>query len=261
MKILVFSDLHRYDGNMEEFHSERKLVQYALPMLEGFIRVAKEEGVSLAVNLGDLIQDTNDKALDRACLSDMLARLDGFPCPCHSVLGNHDMKMMDTMDEIDAVMGDKSTTYSIDFEGYHLVFLTTELRPEMGNGRGGSYKTQHLSESTLRWLEQDLAKNTHPCFVFTHFPLADDSRVLDECMYMSNRREVRKILGRAENIRAVFVGHQHTPRTVEAEGLQYYVVGSPTFSSAEDGVPIGVFRMIETDGDRIDIIERHVILP
>ena len=260
MKILVFSDLHYFGGDAENFHSDRKLVQYALPMLEALIGVAKEEGVSLAVNLGDLIQDTGDKARDLSCLSYMLERCNRFPCPCHCVLGNHDMKMIDSMDEIKAITG-KPISYSIDHEGYHLVFLTTEIRPEMGTGRGGSYKTRHLAESTLQWLSQDLAKNTLPCFVFTHFPLVDDSRVNDACAYMSNRAEVKEILYSTKNVKAVFVGHQHPPRVVEENGLTYYVVGSPTFSPAEDGIPIGVYRMIEADGDRIEIHERHIVLP
>ena len=261
MKILVFSDLHYFGGDMEIFHSERKLVQYALPMLDAFIKVAEDEGVSLAVNLGDIIQDTGDKEKDLSCLSYMFERLKRFPCPCHSVLGNHDMKMMDSIDEIEAVMEQERTTYSIDYEGYHLVFLTTEIRPEMGTRRGGSYKTQHLSQSTLQWLSQDLAKNTLPCFVFTHFPLVDDSRVTDACAYMSNRAEVKEILYSTKNVKAVFVGHQHPPRVMEENGLTYYVVGSPTFAPAEDGIPIGVYRMIEADGDRIDIQERRIVLP
>ncbi len=261
MKILVFSDLHYFGGDMEKFHSERKLVQYALPMLDALIRAAAEEGASLAVNLGDLIQDTGDKASDRSCLSFMLERLKDFPCPCYSVLGNHDMKMMDTAQEIEAVMETGSASYSIDHEGYHLVFLMTELLPEKGNGRGGSYKTQHMAQSALHWLEQDLAKNTLPCFVFSHFPLADDSRVTDECMYMSNRAEVMEILDRAAGIKAVFAGHQHTPRVVFANGVAHYVVGSPTFSPKEDGIPIGVYRVIEAEGDRIEIREHRIVLP
>lgn len=260
MKILVFSDLHYFGGDAEKFHSDRKLVQYALPMLDAFIGVAEDEKVSLAVNLGDIIQDTGDKAQDLCCLSYMFRQLSRFPCPCHCVLGNHDMKMMDSIDEIEAVMNQKRTTYSIDCEGYHLVFLTTEILPEMGTGRGGSYKTRHLSQSALLWLSQDLAKNALPCFVFTHFPLVDDSRVPDECMYMSNRAEVREILCRDPNVKAVFVGHQHTPRVMEENGLTYYVVGSPTFSPTEDEIPIGVYRMIEADGNRIDIREHRVRL-
>ena len=260
MKILVFADLHYFGGTAKTFNTERKLVQFALPMLKALIKVAEEEKVDLAVNLGDLIQDDNDKQRDLDALAMLFDMLKGFSCPCYSVLGNHDLKMMDSLSEVECLTGQESTTFSMDLHGYHLVFLTTELRPELGRDRGGSYKTQYLAESTLRWLEKDLAKNTLPYFLFSHFSIAEDDRVTDECMFMKNREAVKKIVYADGRLQAVLAGHQHAPKTVDEGGVTHYIVGSPTTCFDGSGIPLGVYRMIETDGDRFTVEERRIVL-
>ena len=260
MKILIFTDLHYFGGKEKLFNTKRKLVEFAEPILDAFKEIAIKENVTCAVNLGDIIQDTNDKALDLACLSLMFDRLKEFPCPVYSVLGNHDLKMMDTVDEVASLIGQNPANFSMDAEGYHLVFLSPELRPELGTARGGSYKTQYIGEDTLAWLKEDLRQNALPTFVFTHFPMAEDPRVQDECMFMKNSADVKKILLESGHVKAVFVGHQHTPRFVEEDGIPYYIIGSPTVSLLEDGIPLGVFRMIETNGDGFSVAERYAKL-
>ena len=260
MKILVFTDLHYFAGTEKLFNTKRKLVEYAEPMLDAFIQIAKREKVDLVVNLGDIIQDTNDKELDLSALSYMFGRLKEFSCPVYSVLGNHDLKMMDSIDEVEPLIEQNRATFSTDLGGFHLVFLSPELRPELGTARGGSYKTQHLGEKTLRWLSEDLKATSLPTLLFTHFPIADDPRVQDECMFMKDGAAVREILGEHDHVKAVLVGHQHTPRFVVEAGIPYYIIGSPTVSLLEDGIPIGVFRMIETKGDSFTVTERHAKL-
>lgn len=260
MKILVFADLHYFAGTEKLFNAKRKLVEFAEPMLDEMIETVRREKVDLVVNLGDLIQDTNDKALDLSALSYMFGRLKEFPAPVYSVLGNHDLKMMDTVEEVEGLIGQNPANFSRDAEGYHLVFLSPELHPELGTARGGSYKTQYIGEDTLAWLKEDLRQNALPTFVFTHFPMAEDPRVQDECMFMKNSADVKKILLESGHVKAVFVGHQHTPRFVEEDGIPYYIIGSPTVSLLEDGIPLGVFRMIETNGDGFSVAERYAKL-
>ncbi len=260
MKILVFADLHYFGGERKGFNAKRKLVEYAEPMIEEFKRISAHENVSLVINLGDIIQDTNDKLLDLLCLSMMFKKLKEFPCPVYSVLGNHDLKMADSIEEVESLIEQNRASFSVDIDGYHLVFLSPELHPEFGTKRGGSYKTQYIGKNTLRWLEADLA-NTHlPVLLFTHFPLADDPRVEDECAFLKNRDEVKQILLKNGQIKAVFVGHQHTPRFLEEDGIPYYIIGSPTTSLHEDGVPLGVYCMIETKGEELTILQRFITL-
>lgn len=259
MKILVFTDLHYYGGDNPQFNTSKKLVKYALPMLDELMKIAESENVDFVVNLGDIIQDTYDKQRDIECLTFMFEKLKGFSCPCYSVLGNHDMKMMDSEKEVEAIMGYESN-YSFDKDGFHFVFLTTDVRPELGIDRGGIYKTQTLPEKTLEWLEKDLDNNKLPCLVFTHFTLCEVESVPDPCMFLKNRAEVKAIFEKHKNIKAVFNGHQHTPKIREEKGLTYYVVGSPTASPEENGVPIGEYAFVETYGSEITVSKRNIVL-
>ena len=260
MKILVFADLHYFAGTEVKFDPKEKLVAFAEPMLEAFRRVAEEEEVTLAVNLGDIIQDTNDKAQDLACLSLMFDRLAAFPCPVYSVLGNHDLKMMDTVGEVECLMGQNPATFSRDLDGYHLVFLSPELHPELGLSRGGSYKTQYIGEDTLAWLREDLRKTALPTLLFMHFPIAEDDSLGDECLFLKNRDAVKQILRESGRVKAVFVAHQHTPRYRVEDGIPHYVIGSPTAASEVAGVPLGIFHMIEAEGDAFRVTDRYVRL-
>ena len=99
MKVLVFTDLHYYGGTQAYCISKKKLVQFAEPMLDEFKRISKEEKVDFVINLGDIIQDTNNKELDLDCLKYIFGRLQEFSCPVYSVLGNHDLKMMDSIEK------------------------------------------------------------------------------------------------------------------------------------------------------------------
>ena len=258
VKILVFADLHYFGGSEKLFNADKKLVEYAEPMLEEFIRIADDDDVSLVVNLGDIIQDTNDKELDIRCLEYIFGKLKAFKCPVYSVLGNHDLKMMDSVSEVEKIMGYESSVYSVDHEGFHLVFLTTGVRPELGLLRGGSYKTQYLSGDSILWLKNDLENNRLPCLIFTHFPLAEDESVQDECMFMKNRDEVKAIINGDKNVKAVFSGHQHRPKEICENGLDYYIAGSPTTSPEADGIPLGVYMIIETEGENIMVTKKNL---
>lgn len=260
MKILVFADLHYYGGDVKNFNSERKLVEFAVPILNELIQTAQREQVCAVVNLGDIIQDAGNKESDIKSLEYMFGCLKEFKCPCYSVLGNHDLKMMDSLKDVEPIMGCDSSRYSVDIGGFHLVFLTTDVMPELGTARGGSYKTQNLSQQGLEWLKNDLENNNLPSLLFTHFPLVYDEAVRDECGYMKNREDVKEIIRADKNIRAVFSGHCHTPKVLEENGIKHYVVGSPTTSLKADGIPMGVYRIIETVGDDIITTEHRIVL-
>ncbi len=260
MKILVFADLHYYSGTEPKFDTSKKLVQYADAMLQALIKKAEEEKVDFVVNLGDSIQDNNDKEGDKESLRLVFERQKAFPCPCYTVLGNHDMKMMDSKKEVEAILG-YETTYSFDRGGYHFVFLTTDVDTEKDFLRGGIHRTWVLPEKTLRWLEIDLEKNTLPCILFTHFALAEDESITDECLFLKNRNEVKAVLARHDNIKAAICGHQHIGRVHKEGGIPYYLIASPT-AAEEDapGVPCGAYAILETEGEEVTVLEKRIRL-
>ena len=261
MKLLIFADVHYYGGDMETaiFSKTKKLVQYALPLLDALAdRMSREYHPDLCVNLGDIIQDTQSHDGDVQALAFMGERLKSFASPCRSLLGNHDMKMMQSRREAEALLGQDSATYSVDRDGMHLVFLTTGFWPERGPERGGIIRSHEVTAEELAWLKADLAKNDLPCILFTHYPLAEDPSVSDECMFLKNRAEVKEILRHDANIRAVFSGHQHRTKILMEDGIPYYVLGSLTGCPAENGIPDGVYFEVETDGTDVHVCEKHL---
>ena len=259
MRILVFADLHYFGDPIETalFNTKQKLVRFAEPLLEKLTALLQADDI--CINLGDIIQDTNDKQKDLDCLQYMFGKIKEMPCPCYSLLGNHDLKMMDTVKEVEDIVGHPST-FSMDVGGFHLVFFTTALRPELGLGRGGIFKTQYVSDETLLWLKKDLAANTLPALVFTHFGLAEDSTLEDECLFMKNRQAVKDILKKDKHLVAVFSGHQHRTKTHVEDGVIYYHLGSMTALGDTAGVPSGVYFELLLDDTNLTVTEKHIIL-
>ena len=264
MKIIIFADVHYFAGDLETaiFNKKNKLVRYAIPLLDILSEKARDEhGADMCVNLGDIIQDTQDHDKDLEALRFMFGKLENMGVPCYSILGNHDLKMMSSTSEVEAVMGYERSTYSFDRDGYHLVFLTTEVRPELGLARGGCYKTQYLSNRDIAWLSEDLKNNELPCIIFTHFPLAEDESRDDECMFMKNRAEVKNIIKNDKNLLAVFSGHQHTTKTIVEDGVSYYLLGSLIGSNEMNGIPDGVYFEVDLIDGTIEVKEHHLETP
>ena len=261
MKIIVFSDLHYFAADVEKaiFDTKKKLVKYSLPMLDKLTeKINSEYKADLAINLGDLIQDTTDHDGDIKALKFIFERLKKINCPCYSVLGNHDLKMMDSVKEVEEIMGHESS-FSVNADGYHLVFLTTEVRPELGTERGGCYKAQYLANETLGWLESDLKQNDLPCLIFTHYALAEDSEVTDECMFIKNRSDVKKILLTDSNVKAVFCGHQHINKELLEDGIKYYVLGSMIADREMTGTPDGVYFEIDLGEEGFTVNRKRIL--
>ena len=81
MKIIAFADVHYFAGDLESaiFNTKRKLVSYALPMLDRITeKINNEYKPDLAVNLGDIIQDTTKHDEDLEALLRSLCGQDIF---------------------------------------------------------------------------------------------------------------------------------------------------------------------------------------
>ena len=259
MKAIVFADLHYFGGDLSVavFNTRQKLVEYSLPLFDKVCDRAESFGADVCINLGDSIQDSQDHDTDLAALGFIFGKFREMSRPCYSVFGNHDLKMMNSREEAEAATGYGCSTYSVDVDGYHLVFLTTEVRAELGTLRGGCYKTQSMSDKEMEWLRRDLEKNTLPTVIFTHFPLAEDKSIDDECMFMKNRADLKKIIKNDKNVLAVFSGHQHITKLIEEDGVKYYLLGSLIALNEAAGTPDGVYFELETNDGELAVTERH----
>lgn len=267
-KIVIFSDLH-YSPELPTNHGARigrKLIQYSLPVLEEIINeinyVIKPD---IVLNLGDLIEDCNNHDKDIENLNYIWSKLKRINAPFYSAIGNHDLRSMSSRREVEGIMGYDHSTYSIDICGIHLVFLGTYVNHQIGNGAGGILKTQFISIEDMKWLENDLKRNKFPVLVCVHFGIAEDNMKgnwwFENCperALLSNRKEVKEILKKDKNVIGVFSGHQHWTKKVVEDDIPYYVVGSLIENIKDDGVPDGVYFIIEFDGENLEVIEKHI---
>lgn len=257
MKLILFTDLHHYHGDRETaiFGKSKKLTQYALPMLEQLIeKVNNEYKPDAVINLGDSIQDANDQEADAIGLSFIFEQFKRFNCPCYSVLGNHDMKMFDSKEEISTIVGQEKFTYSVDLGGYHFVFMTNDIKPELGTAGGGVVKTHSMAEADIEWLREDLAKNDKPCILCTHYAFLGDGWKSPYAK-IENREKLFEVFDGDQNLMAVLSGHTHVADAEQRNGVDYHVFGSPIADQTQCGKPDSVYYELEIEGRELKITE------
>lgn len=203
------------------------------------------------INLGDSIQDANDHDADVKSLSTVAEKFKEFRCPYYMVLGNHDLKMFDSTREAEAIFGYDSFTYSLDLGGYHLIFLTNEVRPELGTAGGGTKKTHSLAEKDLVWLREDLQKTDKPCLIFTHYVFFEKVPGAG----IQNAEQVVDVLHKSGKVLAAFSGHTHQAYSEKRSGIAYHVLGSPIADLQETGTPDKVYYEVDLRGSEITVTE------
>ena len=266
-RLIVFSDIHYLDErpNKLDFNLSRKLTQYSLEIIEKLINIINKRKPDVSICLGDLIEDTFNHDKDIINYTYIWNILKKINIPFYSVIGNHDLRTMNSRKEIEEIMGYKNATFSFDLNGYHFIILTTDIREDLGGNDGGIYKAQCMSEKEIDWLKEDLIKNRLPCIIFTHFGLAEDKQIGNywfeknpEDGLMNNRQEVKEIIKSDDNVIAIFSGHQHWTKQLKEDGKNYYVVGSLTDNIDMLGIPDGIYLEVELTDRNVKIIEKHI---
>lgn len=268
-KLVIFSDIHYAPEKPVNNGSiiDRKLMHQAVPLLEELIeKINNEIKPDIVINLGDLVEDFNDHDKDIINLNFIWDILKKIKPKFYSLAGNHDLRSMSSRKEVEQVMGYEHSTFSMDLSGYHFVFLGLDVNTNLGVESGGIFKTQFVSNEDLEWLKKDLDKNKLPVLVFNHFGIAEDNMEgnwwfgrAPEHALLGNRKELKEILKKDKNLIAVFSGHQHWTKRIVEDGISYYVVGSLTENSNDDGVtPDGVYFEVDLEGENIDVKERHL---
>lgn len=269
-RIVIFSDMHYAPEKKVNNGSkiEKKLTKYAETLLEKITdEINNNLKPDLVLNLGDLIQDFNDHDKDIINLNYIWDKFKKINVPFYSCIGNHDLRSMSSRKEVEQIMGYDHSTFSFDIAGMHIVILGTFVNNEVGTAGGGIFKTQFISDKDLEWLKNDLEKNNLPSIVCVHFGVAEDEMKgnwwferCPETALLGNRKELKEILKSDKNLLAVFSGHQHWTKKIIEDGIPYYVVGSMTENINNDGIPDGVYFIVEFDGEKLDVIEKHIRL-
>ena len=270
LKVVMFSDLHYAPERPINNGSviDRKLTDLALPLLDKLIeKINNKIKPDVVFNLGDLVEDFNDKNQDLVNLSFIWNKFKDIKVPFYSLIGNHDLRSMDSRTEVEKIMGYNHSTFSFDIKGYHFVLLGLDVNNKIGHEYGGIYKTQFISNKDLEWLKEDLKNNKLPCVVLSHFGVAEDDMKGNwwfeknpSHALLGNRKELKEILKADKNLIAVFSGHQHWTKFNIEDNISYYVIGSMTENINDDNVPDGIYFEIELNDKNISILENHIRL-
>lgn len=263
LKICVFSDIH-YIDEKPEWKVNRKLVEYAEPLTDKIIdKVNNEIKPDICINLGDMIQASKNKEKDLANLEYIWKKLQGFNVPFYTLIGNHELKSVESNKEIMDVLGYENATYGVDVNGYHLLFIGTDVNEE-----DEKYRTQYISDKDLAWIAEDLDANSDKkVIVFSHFGIAEDEMKGNfyydknpEGGIIINREKLKEILHKHKNILSVFCGHQHWTKAIRENGVPYYMLGALTENMNWDGIPDGVYFDVDAIDDIVRVREGHLKL-
>lgn len=266
MKIVVFSDLHYLDDNHKE-RTNHKLTNLAMPVLQRLIdEINQNIKPDICVNLGDLIEDTEDYNQDILNFNYAYKKLKEINCPLYSVVGNHDLRSLNNETDLLKILNYNNLTLSIDVNNYHLVFLGLSIDNNLENNDGGINRTNKISEKDIKWLDNDLNHTKLPVIIFCHYGIAEDDMNGNwwfandnESALLKNRKEIKEII-KKKNVLAVFSGHQHWTKKINEDNLDYYIIGSLTENINNNGIPDAVYYIVSLKDNNINVTEKHIRL-
>jgi predicted phosphodiesterase len=201
-----------------------------------FVRAMEEAGVDFVVQLGDFcVPHERNRGF--------MEVWNGYKGRRYSVLGNHDMDGGYTREQAAAFFGMPERRYGFEAGKWRGIVLD-------GNEPGGMARgyARYVSEGQLRWLEEQLAADRRPAFVFIHQPVDGEN---EGCV--ENGAAVRAVLEKAQRERpgvvaAVISGHRHLDYAREIGGVRYLEINSASYwwlnakAAARETFPAEVHR-------------------
>lgn len=264
LKLCIFGDIH-YIAQKPNWSVNRKLVEYADELTIKLVdKINNEINPDIVINLGDMIQASQNKEDDKKNIIHILSLLNKIKKPYYSMIGNHELKSVSSNNEILELLNYKEATYSLDVDEYHLLFIGTDI-----NDEDKLYRTQYISEKDLKWIQKDLEANKgKKIILFSHFGIAEDINIKEnfwcysedgENLMLRNRERLKDLI-KDKSIIAVFCGHQHWTKKIVENGITYYMLGSITENINMDGIPDGVYFEVEIEDENVNVIEKHLTI-
>lgn len=257
LKLCIFGDIH-YIDQKPNWSINRKLVEYADELTIKLVdKINNEINPDIVINLGDMIQASQNKEDDKKNIIHILSLLNKIKKPYYSMIGNHELKSFSSNNEILELLNYKEATYSLDVDEYHLLFIGTDI-----NDEDKLYRTQYISEKDL---EENKGKKI---ILFSHFGIAEDINIKEnfwcysedgENLMLRNREQLKDLI-KDKSIIAVFCGHQHWTKKIVENGITYYMLGSITENINMDGIPDGVYFEVEIEDENVNVIEKHLTI-
>lgn len=253
MKFAIINDMHVGPKDAGFYKGvQRKLTHQADRLIQQFVeQMNAKEKPAFVVNLGDSIEDVNQREADIKEFKKSKNLLADLQMPVYTLIGNHDVRTL-THQDIAEMFGYAEMYYSFDVEDYHFVALSFVMTGNHTVELGDIFA--EVPEDQLQWLQQDLELTSKPTVVFMHYGLAEDDMQgnfwfenAPEKGLLSNRVQVRKILEDSGKVKAVFTAHQHWNRMHEHAGIPYFTVTSLVENFNNDGIPAEAHTIVNLD--------------
>ena len=105
---------------------QRKLCYKAKELTSDFVMTMNQRNdIDFVINLGDLIEDVNDREVDTVNYKKILAEFALLNVPIHYLIGNHDVRTLVNKD-IKEMLNVEQLHHSFDSSGYHFICLDFE---------------------------------------------------------------------------------------------------------------------------------------
>nr|MBQ4317528.1 metallophosphoesterase [Clostridia bacterium] len=199
----LFADSHFAEA--DELGSRRPRASY--DKLKKAIEYFKSEGVNMIICLGDLINASRDEAKDAAALQKISALLRESGILTYMIWGNHDTEAFDA-DGLWDNSGFFSAPAAVSAFGANLILLDFNFTVDEEKYAPGTndWTNTAMPREQMDWLKDRLRKTDGDIYVFCHQNLDGNE---NDPHRIANADEVRKLLEKYENVKAVYQGHRH----------------------------------------------------
>jgi hypothetical protein len=257
MKFAIINDIHL--GPIDKGYKDgvqRKLMGKAEELVRNFVKLMnQQEKPEFVINLGDSIEDVNNKDQDIKFFKQVITLLDDLIMPTYWTIGNHDVRSINQND-IANLLGYDKMYYSFDHSNYHFVLLSFEMT---GNHTENLHEIRaEIADKQLGWLQDDLNSTDKPTVVCIHYGVTEDNMKGNfwfegepEYALLGNRKKLREVLEDHSNVIAVFNAHQHWNRMHVHNGIPYFTLTSLVENFKNDGIPSGAHTIVNLNSDRI----------
>ena len=234
----VITDTHYAD---REPSGTRHYRDSMLKMQEA-IREFNHKNLDFIIELGDMKDTTTDSAAEPTLrfLDAIEREFKRFDGPSYHVLGNHDMDCLTKEEFLAHTTNEGRTTgrsyYSFSVNGYRCIVLDANFNPDGEPYARGNFdwKSATIPASQLEWLDEELAKHhKQPTLIFIH-QMLDSFSTVSHNLCVDNADEVRAILERHKQVRAVFQGHHHPGHCSRHKGIDYITFNGMIEKSAPE---------------------------
>ena len=226
----MVADLHYADKEPMEEETSTRYYRESLPKLEEAVSAFNAHRLDFAIELGDFKDLTNGRDETLAALDRIEAAFAKFNGARYHVPGNHDFDCL-TEDDFfsrtpNSGQGCGNGYYSFACNSVKFIVLDgcyTSGMKHYSAKTPWTWTDSNIPSEEMEWLKRELATANGHVVVFCHqrLDLSAEPRHL-----VKNAAEVRSILEKSGNVRAVVTGHQHTGGQSVVNGIPYYTLAA-----------------------------------